>query len=611
MYELPLEVLLRVAYFADWDTLLNLLRIKEFRKSVGSFFNLVTKNNKKSSYFNEFSDLRFLDLEAMAESFTNENDINLIEISNSSSYHLQDLSQRLPKSSRNIIVIVGPCYNHLRYLCTESNSITVMVAVKSVTSFWFTIGSPYVSDFYDSNDRTEGFVQRAQRKLDSYQVNFNKIKLNGVKNLQLRGMERILELETQNLFAPELKKLTIYGCHDGILKIFSDEVLENQLTYLKVKSSSVDPSRDGRNITNFKNLVYVDFSNIHNMKNVRFEKLKSVTISLCHSIAGELSVLENVEFPELERLILTGNHYDGYHHGIKYLQAPKLKLFCLRSCRLSDPKRIISLSSLLNFWDADTWDIDSLTSGVFRFNEPVYNIRKLLIQSCDGQVGELGANLARLRELIMYMGSDFKEFPKFTKVPNLKKLLVNLWLPTWPVDGFVSYIGQYYSHVQYLKLNSSLSSIDFPYKSAGCATFQNLKTLHIDNFFRKVGIDTRKLPWRFPNLEELKYYSEAKGSLPTTLTMDFDFPKLRSLTYILKGKFNLQHFPVCFEIRNCPVLESLELRGMSKVTIYDSSESIHYSSVLESDETSTLKFNKRHRTCKRGSQEVVKHARIR
>jgi hypothetical protein len=221
----------------------------------------------------------------------------------------------------------------------------------------------------------------------------------------------------------------------------------------------------------------------------------------------------------------------------------------------------------------------------------------------------LGANLPRLRELTIYVDGGFREFPKFTKVPNLEQLIV--YVGAMPVEEFVSHIGKYYSHVQYLKLNSSISSINFPYKFAGCATFQNLKMLHIDSFFSRCGIDTVKLPWRFPNLEELEYYYKAEGNLPATLTMDFDLPKLRSLTYILRGKFNFQHFHSCFKIRNCPMLESVELKGVSTVTIYDSSGSIHYSSVLERDQKTTLKLNKRHRACKRGSQEVVKHPRIR
>jgi hypothetical protein len=117
-------------------------------------------------------------------------------------------------------------------------------------------------------------------------------------------MERTLELGSQNLFAPMLEELVINCCHDGILKIFSDEVLENQLRYLRIEYSSVDPSREGQllnSMTNLKNLVDVG---IHSMKNFRFEKFKSVTISLGPSIDGELSVLENVEFPELEHLVL-------------------------------------------------------------------------------------------------------------------------------------------------------------------------------------------------------------------------------------------------------------------------------------------------------------------
>jgi hypothetical protein len=582
MYELPLEVLLRVAYFADLDTLLNLLRIEEFRKSVGSFFNIVVENSTKSSYFEEFSDLRHLSLQAMAERFTNNNDINLIEISKSNSYVPCDLARLLPKGSRNIIV--DSFHTCLDSIYNVSSSITVVVVVvKRHKDDWFTI-SLQDSYLYPWNYRTE-----RERK---HQMSFHKIKLNSVKNLVLTGIGWIFELESQNLFAPMLERLSIDRCHEGILKIFSDEVLKNQLTYLKVGSSSVDPSRKGQfsNITNFKNLVSARFSDIDNMKNVRFEKLKRVTISLrCPSRDGKLSVLENVEFPELEQLELRCDYCHGYHHEIKNLQAPKLKLFSLS--RPGPSERNLSLSSMMNFWDADSWKIHSIPADIFRSSETILHIRHLSIQCGDGRVEELGANLPRLRELEIYIDSHSKEFPKFAKVPNLKKLRVSLGVRA--VGGFFSHIGKYYSHVQYLELyRSEIGSkpIDLPYRSAGFATFPNLKMLHIDRVFRRGGIDTAKLPWRFPNLEELKYYY-ADGNLSATLTMDFDLPKLRSLTYVLRT-FTHQDFSPCLTIRNCPVLQSVELRGVSTVTIYDLFRSTHYSSVLERDQTSTLRFNK-------------------
>jgi hypothetical protein len=575
-------VLLRVAYFADLDTLLNLLRIEEFRKSAGSFFDIVIKNGKRSSYFKQFKDLRHLELEAMAERSTNKNDINLIEISNSSSYDAHDLARVLPKGSRNIIVILRPFHTYLEYIYSVHNSIAVVVVGKSIKNYWFTIDSPHVSYFYHWNDRTESFDQEgAQRKCDSYQMNFRKIELNGIRNLFLKRMKRILELESQNLFAPMLEKLSIYRCHEGILRIFSKEVLENQLTYLEIESSSVDPSREGQlsNITNFKNLLHVKFCNIRYMKNVRFEKLESVTISLGPSIDGELRVLENVEFLELTHLILEENKDDGYHHEIKNFQAPKLKMFGLKRCDYTENRegfKQFSLSSSLNFCDTYTWDIGSMTCGIFRFRETVFYIRNLSIQRCDGQVGELGTDLLWLRELTIYVDHHFNEFPQFTKVPNLKRLIVTLG--TSPVDGFVSHIGKYYSQVEYLKLHKSDSkAINYPYEFAGCATFQNLKILHIDRFFNRCGIDKVKLPWKFPNLQELKYYFEAEGNFPAALTMDFDLPKLTSLTYILlraktfvtymlqRAKFSFQDFPRCFEIRNCPVLESVEIKACQQL----------------------------------------------
>jgi hypothetical protein len=357
--------------------------------------------------------------------------------------------------------------------------------------------------------------------------------------------------------------------------------------YLRVESCSVDPSREGQlsNITNFKNLLDAEFSNIHNMKNVRFEKLKRVTISLGPSRDGELCVLENVEFPELTYLELTGHRLGGYHHEIKNLQAPKLKLFVL-----GRSERNLSLSSLSNFWDADTWSVRS--GDIFRFSETILHIRNLSIQCCDARAEELGANLPRLRGLKIYLDCDSKKFPKFTKVPNLTTL--SLSLRTCAAGGFFPHIGKYYSHVQYLELYRSeigYKPIDLPYRSAGFATFPNLKILHIDKFFRRGGIDTVKLPWRFPNLEELKYRHEGEGDFPATLTMNFDLPKLRSLTYLLKVSTHQDCSP-CLAIRNCPVLQSAELYGVSTVTIYDRFRSIHYSSVLERDQTSTLRFNK-------------------
>jgi hypothetical protein len=417
-----------------------------------------------------------------------------------------------------------------------------------------------------------------------------------------------------------LEELVIDRGHDGILKIFSDEVLENQLTRLEIICSSVDLSREGQlnKITNFKNLVSANFSNIHNMKNVRFEKLKKVTISLGPSRHGELCVLENVEFPELKYLELTGHRLDGYHHEIKSFQAPKLEIFDLNrspyACNAERERfKKFSLSSSLHFSDAHTWDIASMICGILRFDEQVLNIHNLSIKRCDGQVGELGINLPQLRELKIQVDFNFREFPKFTKVPNLKKLIVNLGhlQVNHESISLISHIEKYYSHVQHLELFRTSVICGITVKSAGCATFQNLKTLYIHGFFGRDVINTVNLPWRFPNLEELNYCHLPGGDvLPATLTMDFHLPKLRSLNYEL---YVCLYGPIspCLTIRNCPVLQSVELHGVSGVTIYDRFGSIRYSSVLEYRKTSTVKFDKRDRACKRSSGRVVKCARLR
>jgi hypothetical protein len=101
------------------------------------------------------------------------------------------------------------------------------------------------------------------------------------------------------------------------------------------------------------------------------------------------------------------------------------------------------------------------------------------------------------------------------------------------------------------------------------ATFLSLKTLHLDDIFEECGIDSSKLPWRFPHLERFYYHHTClkRKYDDQKLTIDFDLPRLKSLNYEISSaktsRGDLPHLTV----KNCPLLEALNLYGISKVTL--------------------------------------------
>lgn len=449
MLKLPMEVLLRVSYFADLDTLVNLLAIDEFRNVVGSFFNIIVMERQRGKFFTKFTDLKRVDLESMISTNTdNEDQVNLIEISDSS-FISTDLLSKLPKSFRNVIVLLSySCRGHfLDYIWNMENSVVIL---------------PFSVDFY-SKDRLYIDLQRTGDSGPSTgeikYFDFNRLKLNKFKKLELRNTKLVRDLDNQKLFIPQLEELQILTSHVDIMKIFSDENFE-KLTTLHIDSCSIDLHNYRQvelapKVTYFKNLMSATLFNIHSMRNLRFEKLKRIRISLGPFTKGEPCVLENLDFRELDRFELKAHETHGYHHEIRNIQAPKLELFEASQSSRKDLESLefqqISLESVLNFKNCSRWCVSDAASDIFRFNEATLYLEKLYIFQFEKLLGDLGINLAKLSFLHIYLNEgSFKEFPKFTRVPKLNDLVVSFGQVS--TGNVLSDIGKYYSHVENIRL---------------------------------------------------------------------------------------------------------------------------------------------------------------
>lgn len=529
LLDFPTEILIRIANLLDYDTLLNVLSLPEIEDLIGGFVTILTFDSREVSYFKNFKNFKRSNIFSINPST---DELYLIEISYSILFNLEFIENF--KNCNGIISIID---GH-----PDDQFASFFIQFKKMN---FVL--PEIDYLNISGDNGD---------VKNVIFDFNRLKLINTTGLMFEEIENFSS--NSKLYCPKLETVSMIHCSSELFKIFNDETIEN--------------------IKEIEHSVFTFFE----LKNLNFKSLEEAIFIISLRDDDEISVFENLNFPNLESIDLQ-LYSENPFPIIKNINIPKLETVSISDFEKYDellgdvePKRKFKgdvFNSLLNFKNVKSWFLTN-SLDILTINEIFSNIEYLNLNIAHSFNKSIFQNISleKLSHLVIEMHSDAEELPGFVNTPNLITLDIVL-SHVYTMDLFND-VPVLYPDIEYLSLTSQapFESLLYTPHYIKPAKFNKLKKLKIGgNFsFPDFELTGNKLSWDLTELEELVYiFYFSPHSLNCIINLDL--PNLKILKVINSTSQNIYENSelTSASIKNCPNLEKLEISRVNVVQLSD------------------------------------------